>query len=133
MTKTLNQIFFLFLHQNQNIFFRNIGNQNIFLEKKHNPPPPLPFKLNGRSLKVSAFRYLNALLIIANIEFALFTFSLYQILAHYLLLLLYPFLLVSILYFAPPSCTFNCILFHYLSWQYSFMDLHFCGWNFNNH
>jgi hypothetical protein len=35
MTKTLNQIFF-FLHQNQ----------NIFLEKNHNPP----FKLNGRSL-----------------------------------------------------------------------------------
>jgi hypothetical protein len=24
---------------NQNIFFSNIGNQNIFLEKKHNPPP----------------------------------------------------------------------------------------------
>ena len=39
MTKTLNQIFF-FLHQNQNIFFSNIGNQNIFLEKNHNPPPP---------------------------------------------------------------------------------------------
>ena len=30
MTKTLNQIIF-FLHQNQNIFFSNIGNQNIFL------------------------------------------------------------------------------------------------------
>jgi hypothetical protein len=27
-------------------FFGNIGNQNIFLEKKHNPP----FKLNGPSL-----------------------------------------------------------------------------------
>ena len=36
MTKTLNQI----------IFFSNIGNQNIFLEKKHN----LPWKLNGPSL-----------------------------------------------------------------------------------
>jgi hypothetical protein len=36
-TKTLNQIFF-FLHQNQ----------NIFLEKNHNPP----FKLNGRSLTI---------------------------------------------------------------------------------
>ena len=46
MTKNLNQIIFLFLHQNQNIFFSNIGNQNIFLEKNHNPP----FKLNGRSL-----------------------------------------------------------------------------------
>jgi hypothetical protein len=33
--------YFFFLHQNQNIFFRNIGNHNIFLEKKHNPPPPL--------------------------------------------------------------------------------------------
>ena len=37
MTITLNQIFF-FLHQNQNIFFSNIGNQNIFLEKNHKPP-----------------------------------------------------------------------------------------------
>jgi hypothetical protein len=27
--------YFFFLHQNQNIFFSNIGNQNIFLEKKH--------------------------------------------------------------------------------------------------
>jgi hypothetical protein len=34
MTKTLNRIIFFFLHQNQNIFFSNIGNQNIFLEKK---------------------------------------------------------------------------------------------------
>ena len=41
--------YFFFLHQNQNIFFSNIGNQNIFLEKNHNPPP---FKLNGRSLNV---------------------------------------------------------------------------------
>jgi hypothetical protein len=38
--------YLFFLHQNQNIFFSNIGNQNIFLEKKHNPH----FKLNGRSL-----------------------------------------------------------------------------------
>jgi hypothetical protein len=35
MTKTLNQIICFFLHQNQNIFFSNIGNQNIFLEKPH--------------------------------------------------------------------------------------------------
>jgi hypothetical protein len=34
MTKTLNQIIIFFL-QNQNIFFSNIGNQNIFLEKNH--------------------------------------------------------------------------------------------------
>jgi hypothetical protein len=41
--------YFFFLHQNQNIFFSNIGNQNNFLkkEKNHNPP----FKLNGRSLR----------------------------------------------------------------------------------
>ena len=31
--------YFFFLHQNQNIFFSNVGNQNnIFLEKNHNPP-----------------------------------------------------------------------------------------------
>jgi len=41
MCKTL-----CFFHQNQNIFFSNIGNQNIFLEKNHNPP----WKLNGPSL-----------------------------------------------------------------------------------
>ena len=44
MTKTESYIFF-FIHQNQNIFFSNIGNKNIFLEKKHNPPPtPLQVK-----------------------------------------------------------------------------------------
>ena len=54
MTKILNQFIYFFLHQNQNIFFSNIGNQNIFLEKNHNPPPPPPpFKLNGRSLSLS--------------------------------------------------------------------------------
>jgi hypothetical protein len=41
------RLFFFFLHQNQNIFFSNIGNQNIFLGKNHNPP----LKLNGRSFK----------------------------------------------------------------------------------
>jgi hypothetical protein len=46
MTKTLNQISFL-LHQNQNIIFSNIGNQNIFFRKKPYPPP---WKLNGPSL-----------------------------------------------------------------------------------
>ena len=48
MTKTLNKIIIFFLHQNQNIFFSNIGNQNIFLEKNHNPP----WKLNGLSLRL---------------------------------------------------------------------------------
>ena len=33
-----------FLHQNQNTFFSNIGNQNIFLEKKHTPPPSFQVK-----------------------------------------------------------------------------------------
>jgi len=41
MTKTLNQIYLFFLHQNQ----------NIFLEKNITPPPP--FKLNGRSLNTT--------------------------------------------------------------------------------
>jgi hypothetical protein len=36
--------YFFFLHQNQNIFFSNIGNQNICLENNHNPP----FNLNRR-------------------------------------------------------------------------------------
>jgi uncharacterized protein YqjF (DUF2071 family) len=36
--KTLNQIIIFFFHQNQNIFFSNIGNQNIFLEKTITPP-----------------------------------------------------------------------------------------------
>jgi hypothetical protein len=31
--------YFFFLHQYQNIFFSNIGNQNIFLEKNPNPNP----------------------------------------------------------------------------------------------
>jgi hypothetical protein len=50
MTKTLNQIISFFLHQNQNIFFSNMGNKNIFLEKNHKPP----FKLNGRSLRFTS-------------------------------------------------------------------------------
>ena len=34
-------------------FFSNIGNQNIFLEKNHNPP----FKLNGRSLSILQYKF----------------------------------------------------------------------------
>jgi len=53
-TKTLNQNYsFFFLHQNQNFFFSNIGNQNIFLEKKHNPP----WKLNGPSLTIFIIKF----------------------------------------------------------------------------
>ena len=47
MTKTLNQISF-FPPPKSEYFFRNIGNRNVFLEKKNIPP----FKLNGRSLTV---------------------------------------------------------------------------------
>ena len=36
--KNFESDYFFFLHQNQNIFFSNTGNQNIFLEKNHNPP-----------------------------------------------------------------------------------------------
>ena len=46
MTKTLNHIIF-FPPPKSEYFFSNIGNQNIFLEKKHNP-----LKLNGRSLSI---------------------------------------------------------------------------------
>ena len=53
------RLYFFFLHQNQNIFFSNIGNQNIFLERNHNPPPP--FKLNGRSLKLLSYVTLSFL------------------------------------------------------------------------
>ena len=58
--KNFESDYFFFLHQNQNMFFSNIGNQNIFYflrKKNHNtlpppPPPPPPFKLNGPSLNV---------------------------------------------------------------------------------
>ena len=54
MTKTLNHIIF-FPPPKSEYFFSNIGNENIFLEKKHNPPPP--FKLNGRSLIFDQYQY----------------------------------------------------------------------------
>ena len=54
---------YFFLHQKQNIFFSNIGNQNIFLEKNHNPPT---FKLNGRSLSVNIEIDLEAITIDLN-------------------------------------------------------------------
>ena len=38
-------IIFYFLHQNQNIFSSNIGIQNIFLEKKHTPPPEVKWSV----------------------------------------------------------------------------------------
>ena len=40
--------YFFCLHQNQNIFFSNIGNQNIVLEKDQTP-----WKLNGPSLTIT--------------------------------------------------------------------------------
>ena len=50
MTKTLNQIILFFLHQNQNIFFSNIGNQNIFLEKTITPPLQVKWSFPNRKL-----------------------------------------------------------------------------------
>ena len=47
MTKTLNQIIFFSSTKIRIFFSATIRNQNIFLEKNHNPP----FKLNGRSLR----------------------------------------------------------------------------------
>jgi hypothetical protein len=38
MIKTESDYIFFFLHRNQNMFFSNIGNQNIFLEKTIPPP-----------------------------------------------------------------------------------------------
>ena len=43
--KNFESDYFFFLQQNQNIFFSNIGNQNIFLEKRHQVKKT--FKLNG--------------------------------------------------------------------------------------
>ena len=45
--------YFFFLHQNQNILFSNIGNQNIFQKRTITPS----FKLNGRSLSISVTTY----------------------------------------------------------------------------
>ena len=47
MTKTLNQIIFLFLHQNQNIFSATLGSEYFF--RKKNIAPHFR-KLNGPSL-----------------------------------------------------------------------------------
>ena len=44
MTKTLNQNIF-FPAPKSEYFFSNIGNQNIFLEKKTITPPPPPFQV----------------------------------------------------------------------------------------
>jgi hypothetical protein len=53
MTKTLSQIISP-PHRNQNILFSNIGNQNIFLEKKHNlHPPPLQVKWSFPNLEIN--------------------------------------------------------------------------------
>ena len=70
MTKTLNQIFF-FPPPKSDYFFQQHANQNIFLEKKHNPPSPSPFKLNGRSLNMQYLCNTNVVLdtnVILNIE-----------------------------------------------------------------
>ena len=55
MTRTLNQIIFVFLHQNQNMLFSATLGIKIFLEKKPIIPLPPPFKLNGPSLRQKLF------------------------------------------------------------------------------
>ena len=52
MTKTLNQFIFVFLHQNQNIFFSNIGNQNICLGKTITPPLQVKWSYPYKQQKV---------------------------------------------------------------------------------
>ena len=59
MTKTLNQIIFIFLHQNQNIFFSNNGNQNILLGMKPYPPPPPPLEVKSSVPKDECFKKNN--------------------------------------------------------------------------
>jgi hypothetical protein len=46
MTKTLNQIFFFFLHQNQNIFFSFTGNQNSCKKCKTGKSPTPSVKIS---------------------------------------------------------------------------------------
>ena len=60
MTKTLNQIILFFLHQNQNIFFSNIGNQDIFLEKKRiNPLLQVKWFVPNKSFKAKVSQNVN--------------------------------------------------------------------------
>ena len=61
MTKTLNQIIFFSL---QNIFFSNIGNQNIFFRK--NTIPPFPRKLNGPSLRKEVEKNITCVIVLAE-------------------------------------------------------------------
>ena len=44
MTKTLNQIIFVFLHQNQNIFFQQHWESEYYFWKKNYNLPPLQVK-----------------------------------------------------------------------------------------
>ena len=94
MTKTLNQIIFIFLHQNQNIFFSNIGNQNIFLEKNHNPP----FKLNGCSLNTMQV-----------VKFETFHEMLYYLQSYAQNLALIVVANFTCIHFARPTCHFISI------------------------
>jgi hypothetical protein len=56
ITKTLIRLFFFTPPKSEYFFQSNIGNQNILLEKKHNPPP---FKLNGHSLTISFQKWIQ--------------------------------------------------------------------------
>ena len=60
--------FFFFLYQIQNIFFSNNGNQNIFLEKKHNPHilVPVPSSRNENLNLLVQFKFLNLFLYLSK-------------------------------------------------------------------
>jgi hypothetical protein len=56
---------FVFLHQNQNIFFSNIVNQNIFFRKKHNPLMEVKWSVPKNKMN-SYFAYLQITMISRN-------------------------------------------------------------------
>ena len=65
--------YFFFLHQNQNIFFSNIGNQNIFLEKKNITPTPLEVKWSVPNQFCSSILFFIFLIIFLQAIGKLFT------------------------------------------------------------
>jgi hypothetical protein len=84
--------YFFFLHQHQNIFFGNIGNQNIFLEKNHNPP----FKLNGRSLIILEY-WINSQLL----DYLSFFFASILINCIFLLIVTFSFDILFVQLYSP--------------------------------
>ena len=52
--------YFFFLHQIQNIFFSNIGNQNIFLEKNHNQSESVNQRSTNKTIDKRTNSYLQS-------------------------------------------------------------------------